>query len=1490
MNSRLTAEQIFHAAREKPDSAGRAGYLDGVCGRDAALRAKVEALLKADAEAGSFLKSSASAATDLNAAIPQTARAVQPRAPIPPSEQAGEMIGRYKLLQSIGEGGFGSVWMAEQREPVKRRVALKIIRLGMDTRQVITRFEAERQALAMMDHPNIARVLDAGSTETGRPYFVMEYINGVPILEYCDNRKLDTKARLELFSQVCHAIQHAHQKGIIHRDVKPSNVLVTMHDGIPVPKVIDFGIAKATSAELTTKTLFTEHRQMIGTPAYMSPEQAEMSGLDIDTRSDIYSLGVLLYELLTGTTPFAHEELTSKGFAEMMRIIREVEPHKPSTRLSSLGDTAARTAQQRHAVDIKTLGLILRGDLDWIVMKCLEKDRRRRYETANSLAADIKRHLHDEPVTAGAPSAGYKLRKFVRRNRRMVIAGSVVVATLVTGIVGTTAGFIQARSAWIDADRKAEQARAAGAVALREKTVAQHQAYSANMLGASDALERGQIDAARHYLNSAPADLRGWEWRHLSSRLDVSLRVHNQKTRITQLHVAPDGRSYYGVTPYDPERTVQRWDIETGRLLQTIPSDRPCWKSWLIASGKQLMMHLSDSQWGAGTVEVWDLEHGARISSRPVPNMSQPAPGGSLSAYVWQDKIHLMDLRTGAVRLSPPNPSGAAKGWGSSLCFQPDGRRLAVEWSLGQVRLVDADSLQVQSAFEAHDNAIWAMAFSPDGARLATASADGTVRVTDVAANPPVALATLRGHAGFVLDVCFSPDGSLVASRGQDRTVRLWDVRTGGARGVFQTAGDEAGPTAFLPDGQTLISADDNGTVHFWDVRSADAWILRGHRSYVYPVLLSPDGATAYSGGWDGFVGQAGCLRIWDAATGDPIAATGAADTYVVAAALSSDGSRLALSSVVATSARIEVLDTATGAGITSIPKSAFEDGHQLIGSLALDPSGRRLVWVNGRGLVIISDTQTGATLTSRRLSVDPGAVTRVAWSPDGAIIATCDGFAGTLSLWDGHTLEPVRQWPLGHRGKLCTSTFSPDSHRIVTAAENGIARVWDVATGAQVHELIGHGNRVLCAAFSPDGKRIATGGNDNSVRLWDAQTFEPVARLGGHEDYVYSLAWRHDSQQLVSGSGDHTVRIWDTQPMSDRMQARRERQTIRAQVEPLVQRLFSELGDAARVAENVKADATRSQRARRVALQVVLATAIKGRSSTSARSGPANVPLISSSGPATAEKALLESRGTPASAARRYRCSRAVGEIAVDGRLDEASWKQAPWTNDFVDIEGAAKPHPRLRTRARMLWDDRNLYIGAELEEPHVSWTLTQHDDIVYNDNDFEIFIDPEGDTSCYFEFEINAANTVFDLVLTKSYRNGGKADHNWNAAGFRSAVDVDGAPNDPSDSDRGWSVEFAIPWSALAADCSATPPPNAGDVWRLNFSRVEWRHEIVDGAYRKPTGIKEDNWVWSPQYEIDMHIPERWGYLEFVGAPANLDKPAAAGAAPNAAPEHDR
>ncbi len=417
----------------------RVALLESRCGADAALRAAVQSLLEAHERAGQFLAGPTVGQTN----IPDSSADQLP---------GGKLIGPYKLLQIVGEGGFGTVYMAEQEHPVRRRVALKIIKLGMDTRQVVARFEAERQALAMMDHPNIAKVFDAGATDAGRPYFVMELVKGDPITKYCDSNRLSPRQRLELFIPVCQAVQHAHQKGIIHREIKPSNVLVTLHDGNPVPKVIDFGIAKATQARLTEKTLFTEFRQMIGTPEYMSPEQAEMSGLDIDTRSDIYSLGVLLYELLTGTTPFDARELRSKAFAEIQRVIREVEPPKMSTRLSTLKDSLPSIAAQRN-IEPRKLNTIVRGELDWIVMKCMEKDRTRRYESASAVAADIAHHLLDEPVNAAAPSAAYRVHKFVRRHR---VGVGMTIAVFLALLLGLAAALYAMRRA-IRAEALAQQ-------------------------------------------------------------------------------------------------------------------------------------------------------------------------------------------------------------------------------------------------------------------------------------------------------------------------------------------------------------------------------------------------------------------------------------------------------------------------------------------------------------------------------------------------------------------------------------------------------------------------------------------------------------------------------------------------------------------------------------------------------------------------------------------------------------------------------------------------------------------------------------------------------------------------------------------------------------------------------------------------------------------------------------------------------------------------
>ena len=454
-------DAVFFAAVSLTDAEQRRRFLDQACAGNVDLRAVVEEMLVAHDAAEPFFAKGRSALVLPPEEVPALPTTIgEAVAKSVADDYIGTYVGRYKLLQRIGEGGCGVVYMAEQETPVRRRVALKIIKLGMDTKSVIARFDAERQALALMDHPNIARVLDAGATETGRPYFVMELVRGFKITEYCDQNNLDTRQRLNLFILVCHAIQHAHQKGIIHRDIKPSNVLVTLHDGQPVPKVIDFGIAKAIEGRLTEQTLFTAYEQLIGTPAYMSPEQAEMSGLDVDTRSDIYSLGVLLYELLTGKTPFNQKELMQSGLDEMRRKLREDEPQRPSTILTTLHGTELRaTAEHRHAEPPRLISL-LKGDLDWIVMKSLEKDRTRRYETANGLAMDVQRYLNNEPVVARPPSRTYRLRKLVRRNRVVFVAGTAVALALIAGLSLATWMFFKAEQARANEAELRQQAEA----------------------------------------------------------------------------------------------------------------------------------------------------------------------------------------------------------------------------------------------------------------------------------------------------------------------------------------------------------------------------------------------------------------------------------------------------------------------------------------------------------------------------------------------------------------------------------------------------------------------------------------------------------------------------------------------------------------------------------------------------------------------------------------------------------------------------------------------------------------------------------------------------------------------------------------------------------------------------------------------------------------------------------------------------------------------
>jgi serine/threonine protein kinase/tetratricopeptide (TPR) repeat protein len=460
MNDSPQLLSIFCEARERRSAGERAAYLDEVCGHDAKLRARVEELLGVEPAVGSFLQGDGS----------EQKLADTDREPL--AEGPGTLIGPYKLLEQIGEGGFGVVFMTEQQEPLRRKVALKVLKPGMDSRQVIARFEAERQALALMDHPNIADVFDGGQTATGRPYFVMELVRGIPITDFCDQNQLPVRQRLELFLNVCQAVQHAHHKGIIHRDIKPTNVLVTLQDSAPLVKVIDFGIAKALGQQLTDKTLFTNFAQMVGTPLYMSPEQAALSNVDVDTRSDIYALGVLLYELLTGTTPFEKERLGKAGYDELRRIIREEEPPRPSTRLSTLGQAAATVSMQRQS-DPRRLSQLFRGELDWIVMKCLEKDRDRRYESASALAADVRRYLSDEPVLACPPSGLYRFRKFAWRYRVRLAAAGLLAGVVLAGVAGLIVSNVLISREKEEKDLALRQARANAEDAERQRRLAQ---------------------------------------------------------------------------------------------------------------------------------------------------------------------------------------------------------------------------------------------------------------------------------------------------------------------------------------------------------------------------------------------------------------------------------------------------------------------------------------------------------------------------------------------------------------------------------------------------------------------------------------------------------------------------------------------------------------------------------------------------------------------------------------------------------------------------------------------------------------------------------------------------------------------------------------------------------------------------------------------------------------------------------------------------------
>ena len=1115
---------ILAAALALPGGEGREAFLDAACGSDSGLRERLGSRVLAGL-----------AARETDAHIRSEAATIQ----LPPdhqasmTEQPGSRIGRYKLLQKIGEGGCGTVFMAEQEEPVRRRVALKIIKLGMDTRSVIARFEAERQALAMMDHPNIARVLDAGATETGRPFFVMELVRGVPITKYCDESQLDIKARLELFIKVCHAIQHAHQKGVIHRDIKPSNILVTLHDGAPVPKVIDFGIAKATTGErLTALTLFTAYEQFIGTPAYMSPEQAEMSGLDIDTRSDIYSLGVLLYEMLTGATPFNAQELAAAGLDEIRRRIREEEPISPSSRISTLVGDDLTAVARTHSTEAPRMASLLRGDLDWVVMKCLEKERSRRYDTATALAGDIQRHLQDEPVTARPPGAAYRMQKFYRRHRTGYISGSAAVLMLMAGLAAAAWQAVRAGHAEIAERAQSQQARV-----QRDRAMSAEKSAIIQTEAANEAMQRATKSERESKENLYAADIR-IAFEHV--RMD-NLKAARQL--MTQHVPVKDAAEFRGF------EWRYLWAQTLGDPHTTLTNSGRGGTSWISLSPDGKLAALT-TMWSLKVVET----AGGRevFSSRrewaPRPAEGPPPPSAGRSTSPPQN--------------GPPSRRGGRPSLGNSV-FTSDGRTLitanesgvqfldTTTWQKRPIPLEGASgqvSLSADGTIMATESAdgvrIWHLegdqwsprqllpqstrpfTLSPDGQRLlAGVKGDGTLPFAGLELwkleSQPVAVLladseNLLSHPSHMLlttrSIAFSPDGKLIATASWtgDLPVTLWDGNSGSM--LFVLTGHFGSITAvdFSPDSKTLATASLDSTVRIWDL--GNQRLIRkqlGHLEQVNALRYSADGTFLLSGSADGEVFR------WPV---EPASGPVTRDAEENLCWLSADGSEIATSSP---TAGLHFWKTESGQTIRRWPVTASNRSR----TVKVSPDGRLAALGQADGSISIVSCTTGA---SAPLKGHAGGVEAFEFSPDGRLLVSA-GRDRCLRWWDLVAREEVAVTKLeGREGRgpgpmVSDFAFSPDGGTLAGAGSSELQK-WNTTTHAALPCEIPAWMRVN---YSPDGHWLVVGAFGEEVRIFDTLTGEPRASFAGHSEGVLGCAIAPDGLSMVSTSSDGTLRIW---------------------------------------------------------------------------------------------------------------------------------------------------------------------------------------------------------------------------------------------------------------------------------------------------------------------------------------------------------------------------
>jgi WD40 repeat protein/predicted Ser/Thr protein kinase len=1018
--------------------------------------------------------------------------------------QATGFIGRFRVLEKLGEGGFGVVYLAEQREPVRRRVAVKVMKFGLNSASAIARFEAEQQALALMSHPSVAKVFDAGSTEQGLPYFVLEYVPGVSITEYCDAHRLRTLERLELFIDVCDAIQHAHQKGIIHRDIKPSNVLVGDEDGKRSAKVIDFGVAKAIHQQLTDRTVFTQHGALIGTPLYMSPEQSGGRDQDVDTRSDIYSLGVLLYEILVGELPFEPEQKGSVVFSEMLRLIRDVDPARPSARLSGLGDLG-RDAATKRRTDIRSLRRQLRGGLDWIVMKALEKDRVRRYASCSELAADIRRYIADEPILAGPPHVVYRLRKFARRNRGPLAAIAAILVLLVAGLIASLVLYGRAKTNYELAERRRSETEEALARAERKSTIANLAAVLLNV-------EARNLTEARRRLEDCPSAQRGFEWHHLALSLDPSLaRLTGHRDEVNQ--VALDAEGEHAVTA-SLDGTIRVWDLETSETVA-------------MCGG-----HVG----GAFAVDV----HGDRIVS-----------GAGDAA------IRIIDLVSGALRATFRGHELQVR----TVRWDATGRRIISGSYDKTLRIWEPDvSTTAMRIFRGHKGAVFAAIFAPDGRHIVSASSDGTIRVWDL--EDEKAVRTLRGHTAAVISIAFDADGRRLVSSSWDHTVRVWDFASGVETRVLEGHGSQVSSAAFSPDGRRIASAGSEFTVRLWDADSGgEIAILRGHSDSVLSVVWHPDGERLVSAGRDG------TPRVWDAATRGAIAVVSAHRDFVFRVAVTGDGKRLVTASE-DRKARLwdagtsELLATLEGHGGSvgdvavsrdgALIATASDDGsigvwegagarriHTLaahraaVNTVAIDPEGEVLVSGGDDLTVRIWEARNGrlaATLSGHEAPVNTVAITS-----DGARIISGSGARDdreldtSVRVWDVKSHEELLVLR-GHQARVISVAVRHDGQLAASASDDTDVRTWDLERGVELRVLRGHTRRVLHVAFDSDGKRLISGSADSTVRIWDPDAGDCLAVFPFERNVVFSVTFSPDGKRVFSTHADGTLRIWESE------------------------------------------------------------------------------------------------------------------------------------------------------------------------------------------------------------------------------------------------------------------------------------------------------------------------------------------------------------------------